>query len=251
MIKKSKISVVIARSRNSYVQTVESLKGQACEVIVVDGTKGLSYARNEGVKKANNEIICFLDDGAVAHPNYINDLTEEFIRTGAEIIGGLVLPLGEIPLWFPFEMHAMLAVSPVSREIYGCNLAVRKEVFKKINFRFNERLGRKKGNLASGEESELLSLAKEAGIKIHRSNKAIVYHRVTDERRTYRYFVRRVFWEGRTQILREKFIKHLFLGVATMVISFFRWLIYATSFAFYIYGALYQFILAKINKTKN
>jgi len=97
----------------------------------------------------------------------------------------------------------------------------------------------------------LLSLAKEAGIKIHRSNKAIVYHRVTDERRTYRYFVRRVFWEGRTQILREKFIKHLCPGVATMVISFFRWLIYATSFAFYIYGALYQFLLAKINKTKN
>lgn len=251
MKKNYTVSVVIARSRDSYIQTVQSLKGQVCEVIVVDGSKGLSYARNEGIKKAKNEIICFLDDDAIAHPNYITDLTEEFAQTQAEIIGGLVLPLGEIPIWFPFEMHTMLAVSPVSREIYGCNLAVRKEVFKKIGFCFNERLGRKKGNLAGGEESELLSLAKEAGIKIYRSNKAIVYHKVTEERKTYRYFVRRVFWEGRTQILREKFIRHLFLGMATLLISFFRWLVYATSFVFYLYGALYQLVIQKIKRTKN
>lgn len=247
MKKNCTVSVVIARSRDSYLQTVQSLKGQVCEVIVVDGSKGLSYARNEGIKKAKNEIICFLDDDAIAHPNYINDLIEEFAQTQAEIIGGLVLPLGEIPIWFPFEMHTMLAVSPVSREIYGCNLAVRKEVFKKIDFCFNERLGRKKGNLAGGEESELLSLAKEAGIKIYRSNKAIVYHKVTEERKTYRYFVRRVFWEGRTQILREKFIRHLFLGMATLLISLFRWLIYATSFVFYLYGGFSQFLKSKIS----
>lgn len=246
----STVSVVIAKSRDSYIQTVQSLKGQDCEVIVVDGSKGLSYARNEGIRKAKNEIICFLDDDAIAHSNYINDLTGEFAETQAEIIGGLVLPLGEIPIWFPFEMHTMLAVSPVSKEIYGCNLAVKKEVFKKINFRFNERLGRKKGNLAGGEESELLFLAQKAGIKIYRSNKAIVYHRVTEERKTYRYFIRRVFWEGRTQILREKYIKHLFLGLATLVISFFRLLIYATSFVFYLYGALYQLIVSRMRRTE-
>lgn len=249
MKKKCTVSVVIARSRDSYFQTVQSLKGQVCEVIVVDGSKGLSYARNEGIRKAKNEIICFLDDDAVAHPSYINDLIMEFAETKAEIIGGLVLPLGGIPVWFPFEMHTMLAVSPVSREIYGCNLAVRKEVFKKINFRFNERLGRKKGNLAGGEESELLSLAKEAGIKIYRSNKAIVYHKVTEERRTYHYFVRRVFWEGRTHILRKKYIRHLFLGFATLFLSFLRLIVYSSSFLIFLYGGIYQVVM-KTRKDK-
>lgn len=244
-------SVVIARSRDSYKETVESLKGQVCEVIVVDGSHGLSFARNEGLKKAKNNIICFLDDDAVAHPNYINDLIEEFEQTQADIIGGLVLPLGDIPRWFPFEMHTMIAVSPVSKEIYGCNLAVKKEVFKKINFSFNEKLGRKKGNLAGGEESELLSLAKRAGVKIHRSNKAMVYHRITEERKTYRYFVRRVFWEGRTQILREKFLRHLVLGLITLLISFFRFLVYATSFVYFIFGGLYQLVFQTLRKRRN
>jgi glycosyltransferase involved in cell wall biosynthesis len=239
------VSVVIARSRDSYKETVESLKHQECEILVVDGVSGLSTARNEGMAKAKNDLICFLDDDVVVHPNYIKDVQSEFLSTGADIVGGLVMPLGELPFWFPTDLHFTLAINPVSREIYGCNFVVKKRVFSDLNFVFNQKLGRGRGNLLVGDESELFFLAKEKGLKIYRSNKAVVYHRVTPERKTYGYLVKRVVWEGRSEIRRGMFARHLFFGLANTGLSFLRWLIYATSYVYYIYGAGLEIIKGK------
>lgn len=236
------ISVVIAKSRPFYLETVRSLSEQNCEIIVINGDRGISEARNRGLERARGGIVVFIDDDAVAHPNYINDLVREFKETGADIVGGLILPLGKVPLWFPTELHSLLAINPVSRDIYGCNFAVRRGVFETLNFRFNENLGRRRGDLAGGDESELLLLAKKQGVKVVRTNRVIVYHKVTPERQTYRYFVRRVFWDGYTEAIRQKFARHLFLGVATLVLSAFRWVVYATSFIYYLYGGLRGFL---------
>lgn len=242
-----KITVVIAKSRESYKKTLDSLKGQICDIIVVDGSNGLSHARNEGINKAKGDYLCFLDDDVIVHPNYIRDVQFELKRSEADILGGLVLPLGDVPRWFPSELHSMLAINPISKEIFGCNFVVKKDVFSKLNFKFDVNLGRKKGNLAVGEESELLFLAKKNKMKIFRSNSAIVYHEVTPERRTYYYFVRRVFWEGRSEIKRKRFIKHFILGILSLGLSLIRWVIYASSFVYYFFGAFVEFCNNIIN----
>ena len=244
-----KVSVVIPSARDAYKDTVKSLEGQDCEVVVAhDKTQGASVNKNQGLKRANNNLICFLDDDVIVHPHYIQDIKDEFKKTGADIIGGVVMPWGRVARWFPYELHSMLAINPVSEEIYGCNLAVKKEVFEKLNFSFSEKLDRKKGkNLIVGEDSELFFLAKKNGMKIHKSDKAIVYHLVNDERRSYRYFTKRVFWEGRSEVKRSMFMRHFILGLASVCLSLIRWFIYATSFFIYVYGALVELAKGKVS----
>src|SRR3954465_15977772 len=95
------VSVVIitAGRRQCLPPCVESLRRQTyrpMEIVVVvgpsqDGTSGyastltdakatyadkltVAFARNEGVRRAGGEIIAFIDDDAVAHPRWLEEL---------------------------------------------------------------------------------------------------------------------------------------------------------------------------------
>ena len=71
---------------------------QNLTVISFESNKGLSTARNHGIRRGNSEIICFIDSDMVIPPNWL--LNIEKILMTKEIIGVLgevVLPKEEIP----------------------------------------------------------------------------------------------------------------------------------------------------------
>lgn len=179
----------------------------AAIVVANAGPPGLSAARNSGIAAASGEVIAFIDDDAVAVPNWLERLGLWYAAEGVVGVGGPVRPLWLTgrPAWFPEEFEWVVGCSfrgmptearPVQRLI-GCNMSFRREVFDQIGG-FRHGLGRVGSYPVAGEETEL-------SIKIGQrwperrliyDPWAVVLHRVPDQRATFSYFRTRSFCEG-------------------------------------------------------
>jgi glucosyl-dolichyl phosphate glucuronosyltransferase len=101
--------------------------------------RGAGGARNTGVKAAAGSIVAFLDDDAVAVPDWIEQLLGPISNPNTLGVGGEVAPewLAPMPRWFPREFGWVLGCSyrglPEStsslRNLAAGNMAVRKDVF--------------------------------------------------------------------------------------------------------------------------
>lgn len=186
--------------RNRWLdQCLESLKTQSHPTDVdIMFDYGLSYARNVSVKRNLNkyDAFAFIDDDAIADERWIEELEKAMNKS--DIVGGLILPkyAGTPPFWFSQSLHPFIAINPVSHHIYGCNMAVRREVFR-VGF-FREDLGRAKDNLAVGEETEFLQTAFVNGFSVSFGERAIVYHLISKEKLTAKYILKRFYWEGKS-----------------------------------------------------
>jgi GT2 family glycosyltransferase len=121
---------------------------------------GLCAARNAGARRASTEIVCFLDDDAVADADWSAHVMTAFADPGVTVVTGRVLPLGHLsevqqlamrvggslftstepvrldttqPFWFERSAFGGIGV--------GCNMAFRRSLFS-TGFAFNEHTGR-------------------------------------------------------------------------------------------------------------
>ncbi len=233
----AQITVVVATyNRPSVNKTVESLLNQTIKVniiVVDDGSlmpfvpinndirvlrndkpKGLSVCRNMGWQSASASYIAFIDDDAIASKTWAEELLEGF-NSGYDIIGGTILPIseGKRPFWLHEFLFGNIAINPFNNLIFGCNFALKKEILEKIDG-FVPSLGRKKDNIMVGDETELFFRALKEGYKIKKLENAIVYHQVPIQRLALSYHIKRVFWEGRTERRRNRFIFHLLARIS-------------------------------------
>ena len=72
---------VIAIDDGSTDNTLKSLNNYKSEknftLINFKSNKGLSKARNEGIRSGNSEIICFIDSDMVIQPNWLLNVDEK------------------------------------------------------------------------------------------------------------------------------------------------------------------------------
>ena len=175
--------------------------------IVVSGNRGLSNARNAGVKHASGEIVAFIDDDAVADERWLERLVVVYNDPSVVGAGGFIRPLWEMhqPAWFPPELNWIIGCSYKGlpehranvRNSIGCNMSFRREIFKKVGY-FRTDVGRFGKTLLAGEEPEI-----SMRIRNHIPNSRIIYepsavvnHRVGRNRVSPRYVWRRSFYEG-------------------------------------------------------
>lgn len=240
------VSCVIAtHNRKTIYKAIESIiqQSHSVELIVVDDgsnppvckegiriirnsyPRGLSVCRNIGLGASSGEIIAFMDDDAWAEKDWVEQLVRSFVA-GADIVGGMVVPVWERPRpwWLKDSMLHLLAINIQSRCILGCNFAVRRDLLERLNYKFEEKLGRKYNNLVVGDESELLFAVRKTGYKYLFNDAAVVYHMVPKERIRFLYFLKRNFWEGRTESRRHRVKSHL--------ICYLRWLVRLTGEGF-------------------
>lgn len=190
---------LLERARRQFPDTI---------VIANGASKGLSGARNTGVAAAQCGIVLFLDDDAVADPEWVRYMCEPFDEEDVVGVGGLALPrwdTGERPNWFPEEFLWVVGCSYVGLPDDGA--AIRNPIGSSMGFRrkniiacggFSSSLGRIGSKPLGGEETELSMRMLNASrhLRVVMSSKAVVNHRVTSERRRAGYFVRRCYWEG-------------------------------------------------------
>ena len=84
------IVIVVGPSTDGTIDYVRSLDDvKHCQVDKLN----ISHARNQGLREASGEIIAFIDDDAVAHPFWVQDLIATFEQEGLDCggVGGCVI----------------------------------------------------------------------------------------------------------------------------------------------------------------
>lgn len=174
------------------------------------GTKGLSGARNTGLKAAAHPVTAFLDDDAEARPGWLKHLVAPYSSPDVVATGGGVHPRWPVtrPSWLPAEFDWVVGCSyrglPETtgqvRNPIGANMSMRTDLALEVGG-FDESVGRVGANTRGCEETELSIrlTASRAGSVILYVPAAAVDHHVAPERLTASYFLRRCWHEGRSK----------------------------------------------------
>jgi glucosyl-dolichyl phosphate glucuronosyltransferase len=170
-------------------------------VIVVENCelRGLGGARNSGIRAASGAVVAFLDDDAIASPDWLTALAEQYADPAVAGVGGSIDPVweGGRPRWFPSEFHWVVGCSyrgmPEAtqevRNLFGCNMSFRREVLNALG-RF--RLG------YGCDETELCIRVRQRwpSKKLVYVPEGRVLHHVPVDRARVQYFLARCYFEG-------------------------------------------------------
>ncbi|KUI36680.1 glycosyltransferase [Mycobacterium sp. GA-2829] len=225
----------------------ERARAELSGVTVLENTglKGASGARNTGVVNSHGEIVVFLDDDAVATPDWLSRLCRPFRAAEVVGVGGGLTPAWpkERPPWFPQEFDWVVGGSytgmpeegaPV-RNVWSGNMAIRRTAFDSVHG-FRPGFG-KSGSVSRPEDTDLclrVQRALPSGCWMYEPS-ALVAHKVPVDRSTPAFFLKRCWNEGRgkaalarlvgintstvserryaTRILPRAFVRELVLGL--------------------------------------
>lgn len=176
---------------------------------------GLCGGRQTGGEMARGAILAFLDDDAVADPDWLEQLAVAYEDPDVLGAGGLVEPmwLGMTPRWLPAEFNWIVGCTYAGlpqdagriRNPIGANMSMRSAVLRRTGS-FEPQLSRtNRGKSISGtcDDTEFCIRAS----RRHPDGywvfvpRARVLHAVTPERATWRYFVRRCRIEGASKAI--------------------------------------------------
>lgn len=189
------------------------------DAIIVENQeeKGLSGARNTGIKLAKGEIIAFMDEDATARPDWAERLLAEYRDPQVLGVGGQIDPawVAGRPRWFPPEFDWVVGcsyggmpqtVTPV-RNLIGCNMSFRREVFDALEG-FRNGIGRVEARPLGCEETELCIRINQKwpNHQLIYQPQALVDHRVPVNRGSWPYFRARCFSEGWSKALISRFV---------------------------------------------
>jgi glucosyl-dolichyl phosphate glucuronosyltransferase len=178
-------------------------------VLVVDNqrTGGASGARNTGVAAAKGAVVAFLDDDARPEPDWVERLLSAYDDPSVLAVGGVARPVwpDSRPAHLPPELDWLVGCTYLGqptvrtdvRNLWGCNMSVRAEVFDRIGG-FDEEIGRIGLIPLGNEETELCIRIGQRipGARVVYEPSAVVHHRVTEARCQWSYLVSRSHAEG-------------------------------------------------------
>jgi glycosyltransferase involved in cell wall biosynthesis len=238
------IIIVDNNSKDETSQVVEGLQRRYPGRIryILEQQKGISHARNAGIREARGEILAFIDDDETAHPDWLRNLTENLHSGEWSAVGGRVMPPPFSPppwlaLEYSFNCGPLAIFNPrqeagsLNQPPFGANMAFRREVFDRLGG-FRTDLGRVGGKMISNEDTEFGRRLLDAGLRIRYEPSALTYHPIEENRLHKGYFLNWWFNKGRSDV-RESGNppdEKCFLGIplrwfAALTLGVMRWMV--------------------------
>jgi len=161
--------------------------------------RGLGGARNSGVAAVSGSVVAFLDDDAMASPQWLARLAAAYADPAVAGAGGSAHPLwdGRRPPWFPPEFDWVIGCSYLGmpetvqevRNLFGCNMSFRRSLLEELG---GFRLG------YGCDETELCIRLRQRwpDKRLLYIPEASVQHHVSAQRMRLRRFVARCYFEG-------------------------------------------------------
>ncbi len=245
---------LVTHNRPHYVQScLESLRAQsvgldAFDVIVVDscgtpetGTAlqtmaatlpnarllrvdrpGASAARNLGAEASTSDFLAYLDDDALAMPDWIERIQAVIQERDPwpGVIGGKVLPVWEKPLpdWWPDSLRGVLSIIewegrgefrstaiPAWLEPYGVNMVVQRQPLLEMGG-FADRLGRFAGLLLSDEDVQVAWKLQDRGYSAWYDSRVVVRHQIQASRMNPEWLLKRLYWQGASTVATRRML---------------------------------------------
>ncbi|MEL6864687.1 MAG: glycosyltransferase family A protein [Bacteroidota bacterium] len=116
----------------------------------LETNQGLSFARNRGLKEAKGAIITYIDDDAIATPDFLLQI-HQFMEARPEVagVGGKVIPRYEIeePKWMNKYLYGFVTKVDLGEKIIqyrgnaypaGCNMTYRRALLEQVGGFNNE-----------------------------------------------------------------------------------------------------------------
>lgn len=203
------IIVVDDCSSDGTIGMLENIKDTfSCRFFFLHHTerRGISAARNSGIKKARGEIIVFTDDDCIFEKDWISNMVAPFHSVGVGIVGAPDRVPDKSPLFsrcIGCLFTSFIGTGGLRRgkgvrlgRYYpkGCNIAVLREAIEEAGY-FDE-------SLCPSEEIELGYRIRRCGYKIEYLPRALVWHR---RQTTFKALLNKVFRIGfnRAMLLRK------------------------------------------------
>ena len=199
---------------------IAALSAAAGARLIRSEAAGLSLARNLGLAEARGRWIAYLDDDAVPEPDWAEALLTRIAALPPRVaaLGGRILPVWEEPLppWWPARLRGVLTIvewpgfgeigqpgTPPEAAVYGANMAFAIAPLRAIGG-FDATLGRIGSRLLSGEEVEVLDRLWAHDWRVFYDGAIVVHHHIQAERLRPEWLLRRLYWQGATDALRDR-----------------------------------------------